>query len=65
MAINEAIKLSIGLTIVIAGASLFKYIYHQTKQGYRSQFGNDVKLYYAAGGAMVLGLFLIYKSLFS
>jgi hypothetical protein len=65
MTIDEAIKFFIGLFLVIAGGALFKYSYNQTRNGSRSEFGYDIKLYYAAAGAILFGIFLIYKSIFN
>jgi hypothetical protein len=65
MITSESLKLLSGIFTVTAGMLLFKYIYKQTKQGYKSEFGNDIKLYFAAGGAITLSMSLIYNSLYN
>ncbi len=61
---NEILMLLSGIVFLFFGIWLFFHMLNETKKGYRSKFGNDIKLYFSAILGIVLGAFLIFKSLF-
>lgn len=60
----EIVKPVIGIFFLIGGTWLLVYTIDETKRGYRSRFGNDLKLYLGAIMGIILGIVLIYKTLF-
>ena len=64
MSSEEIIKLLAGMTFLLFSTWLLFYMLKETKKGYRSRFGNDIKLYVGAVLGIVLGIVLIFKSLF-
>lgn len=52
-----------GTTFLLFSIWLLFYMLMETKKGYRSGFGNDIKLYVGAVLGIVLGIVLIFKSL--
>lgn len=60
---EEIIMLLAGIAFFIFSIWLLFYILKETKKGYRSSFGNDIKLYVGAVLGIVLGIVLIFKSL--
>ncbi|MNL64150.1 hypothetical protein D3C87_1883410 [compost metagenome] len=49
-----------GCFFLAVGIWLFVYMIKETKNGYRSEFGNDIKLYVAS----ILGCALIYETFY-
>lgn len=64
MSSDEIIMLLAGIAFLFFSVWLLFYMVKETKKGYRSGFGNDIKLYLGAVLGIVLGVVLIFKSLF-
>jgi len=64
MSLNEIIMLLTGTAFFLFSIWLLFYMLNETKKGYRSRFGNDIKLYFGAIFGIILGVVLISKSLF-
>ena len=58
------IMLLTGTAFLLFSIWLLFYILKETKEGYRSDFGNDIKLYVGAVFGIILGVVLLFKSLF-
>lgn len=58
------LKLMGGVVLLVYGIwSLIDNI-EETKHGYKSKYGGDIKLYYSSIIAIVIGLILIYQEVF-
>ncbi|WP_343531979.1 hypothetical protein [Pedobacter sp.] len=64
MSSEEIILLLAGTAFLLFNIWLLFYMLKETKKGYRSSFGNDIKLYVGAILGIILGIVLIFKSLF-
>lgn len=64
MSSDEIIVLLAGIAFLLFSVWLLFYMIKETKNGYRSGFGNDIKLYVGAILGIILGMVLIFKSLF-
>lgn len=53
-----------GIGFLLFSSCLLFDTIKETKKGYRSGFGNDIKLYAGAILGIILGVVLIFKSLF-
>jgi hypothetical protein len=65
MSLVDFIKCLIGGGILLFGIYLFSLILRETLKGYRSDIGTDVKGYAFAIMTIMLGVYLIYTSVFS
>ena len=52
-----------GAVILVVGIWFLSYNIRETRKGYRSQYGNDIKLYFSSIIAILLGLAMIIHSL--
>jgi membrane glycosyltransferase len=64
MSFNEIIMLLTVTALLLFSVWLLSYTLNEAKKGYKSHFGNDIKLYFGAISGMILGLVLIIRSLF-
>jgi succinate dehydrogenase hydrophobic anchor subunit len=53
-----------GLILLIFGIWFFAYNLKETKGGYRSRAGNDIKLYTVAILSIIFGCVLLYRAIF-
>ncbi|MCJ0743670.1 hypothetical protein [Pedobacter montanisoli] len=61
---DEIMMLLVGAAFLFFSIWLLFHMLKETKNGYRGGFGNDIKLYVGAVLGIVLGIVLIFKSLF-
>lgn len=64
MSSDEIIMLLTGTAFLSFSTWLLFYMFKETKKGYRSGFGNDIRIYVGSVLGIILGVVLIFKSLF-
>lgn len=57
-------ELLIGVIILVLGVCFLVYNIKETKKGYKSDYGNDIGLYFASLFLIMIGIALIYRSIF-
>jgi len=56
-------ELLIGVVALVLGVCFLVYNIKETKDGYKSDYGNDVGLYFASVFFIMIGVVLIYRSI--
>ncbi|SFC82698.1 hypothetical protein SAMN05421747_1329 [Parapedobacter composti] len=58
------LKLFGGFALVGIGIWQLTSIIKETKQGYRSKYGNDIGIYFGSIGCIIFGIILIWQEAF-
>jgi len=61
---DSLIMLLEGVLFLVVGIYGFYYMVKLLRSGYTDPLGNDIKVYFGSGMAVILGLVLIIKSIF-